>query len=260
VVLLKTAYCYQTGVGVHTPDTIVQPVRNDHSPQLGPLAVMVASEGDIALLRDRIALPNERKLFMSRLYYDKQNPRSPAVVGPLMGAPYAAALLELVHAWGAEQVLFLGWCGSIHHTLATGDILLPSGALIDEGTSLHYRQSAGGLIQPDPMLHTRVFKALESNKIAFESGVVWTTDAVFRETRDKVENFRQKGARAVEMELSALLSVAAFHHFATAGMLAVSDELFTGQWQPGFRNERFKQSRKRLVEVIGGLVQTDTAS
>lgn len=245
---------------MHTPDTIVQPVRNDHSPQLGPLAVMVASDGDIALLRERIDLPDNRKLFMSRLYYNRQNPRIPAVVGPLMGAPYAVAILEMLHAWGAEQVLFMGWCGSIHGTLTSGDILLPSGALIDEGTSLHYRQSAGGLVQPDPMLHTRVFKSLESGNVAFESGIVWTTDAVFRETRDKVESFRQKGARAVEMELSALLSVAAFHHFATAGILAVSDELFSGQWKPGFSNERFLQSRKRIVDVIGGLVQSDNAS
>lgn len=244
---------------MHPQDTIVQPVRNDHSPQLGPLAVMVASEGDIVFLRDHMALPDERKVFMSRLYYDKQNPRVPPVVGPFMGAPYAVALLELLHAWGAEQVLFLGWCGSIHHTLATGDILLPSGALIDEGTSLHYRQCAGGLVQPDPVLHTRVFKALENDKIAFESGIVWSTDAVFRETRDKVERFRQKGARAVEMELSALFSAAAFHHFATAGILAVSDELFTGQWQPGFRNERFLRARKKLAEVISGLVQADSA-
>lgn len=240
---------------MHTSDTIVQPVRNDHSPQLGSLAVMVASEGDIAFLREGIALPDERKVLMSRLYYDKQKPAVPAVVGPLMGAPYAVALLELLHAWGAEQILFLGWCGSIHTTLTTGDILLPSGALIDEGTSLHYRQSTGGLVQPDPVLHTRVFKALENDKIAFESGIVWSTDAVFRETHDKVEHFRQEGARAVEMELSALFSVAAFHHFGVAGILAVSDELFTGQWQPGFRNERFVKTRRQLAEVIAGLVQ-----
>jgi purine-nucleoside phosphorylase len=240
---------------VHTPDTIVQPVCNARTPQLGPLAVMVASEGDLIQLRDRMSLPHERKIFMSRLYFDKANRQMPAVVGPLMGAPYAAALLELLHAWGAERVLFMGWCGSIHRTLRIGDILLPSGALIDEGTSLHYKQPSGALVQPDPVLHSLAFKALEAEKVRFESGIVWTTDAVFRETRVKVDSFRSRGARAVEMELSALLSVAAFHHFAVAGVLAVSDELFNGQWQPGFKNELFLQSRKRLADVIGGLIQ-----
>ena len=55
-----------------------------------------------------------------------------------MGAPYAVMILETLAAWGAKQVIFLGWCGAISATVSIGDILVPTLAWIDEGTSRAY--------------------------------------------------------------------------------------------------------------------------
>ena len=79
----------------------------------------------------------------------------------------------------------------------------PRSAFIDEGTSRGYGARDDQVsLPPGGMLHV-VRRSLADNSLSFKEGAVWTTDAVFRETPAKVERFRQQGALAVEMELSA---------------------------------------------------------
>jgi purine-nucleoside phosphorylase len=62
---------------------------------------------------------------------------------------------------------------------------------------------------------------------------------------------------AVEMEMSALFRVAGYRQVGLAGLLVVSDELFTLKWRPGFRTSAFKGSCRRavraLLEFVAGL-------
>ncbi len=217
---------------------------------------MAASDGDLAALQDQLALPNSRQLYMSRLYYDAADAHAPCLLGPVMGAPYAVMLLEILRAWGVRKVLFLGWCGSIQSSVKTGDIIIPQGALIDEGTSQHYLQSVKAPVAPHAGLQLSIEQCLQRQQIDFHQGLIWTTDGIFRETRPKIEAFQKQGALAVEMELSALLSVAAFYQFPLAGLLVVSDELFTFQWRPGFKDEAFLKSRQQLYATITDWVGT----
>jgi purine-nucleoside phosphorylase len=93
-------------------------------------------------------------------------------------------------------------------------------------------------------------QVLDKNRIDFHSGNIWTTDAVYRETRSLVETHQQNGILAVEMELSALYSVAQFRRVALAGILVVSDELSSLIWRPGFKDERFVQGRRNACRVV----------
>ncbi len=244
---------------MHSADTIVLPVCNARTPKLGPTAILVAAEADLQALQKRMSLPDKRQLYMSRVLFNAADPQSPALVGPMMGAPYATMLLEIVHAWGVRRALFLGWCGSINPKLKTGDLVLPDGALVDEGTSLHYGKTSGAQVRPDRGLQIDLNNALAQRRIDVRPALVWTTDAVFRETRAKVATFQERGAHAVEMELSALFSVAEFHAFAVSALLAVSDELHTFHWRPGFKDERFSGARALVADFIADhLTQSET--
>jgi purine-nucleoside phosphorylase len=230
-------------------NAIVRPVRTKRTPVLGPLALLAASELDLQILRNGFNLPDSRALFLSRLYYNAADSKLPAVLGPLVGAPYAVMCLETLRAWGARQAIFIGWCGSIDERVRIGDIIVPAGAWIDEGTSGHYGLSGAKVVAPDEMLRSLLQQGLAQRRINFHNGLIWTTDGIFRETPDQVIKFRQQGALAVEMELSALLSAAAFYAFPLAGLLTVSDELFTLKWRPGFKTEAFCQSRSAVCDL-----------
>jgi len=99
-------------------------------------------------------------------------------------------------------------------------------------------------------------QVLNQNKIDFQTGAIWTTDAVYRETRQLVERHQQDGTLAVDMELSALYSVAQFRGVALAGILVVSDELSSLDWRPGFKDKRFIQGRRIACRVVKELCET----
>lgn len=232
----------------------MKPVKGRNSPDLGPAAIMVANELDLLCLCRRMAIgDNFRSLFMSRVYGVNRRFESVSVTGPFIGAPYAAMLLETLVVWGARKILFFGWCGSITHDVKIGDIIIPACAMIDEGTSVHYQKDRQTQAWASNPLNEKIKEALRRRGFFFHEGAVWSTDAIFRETREKVEYFRQNEALAVEMELSALYSVGRFLGVEVGAILVVSDELSTFKWRHGFRDERFKQSRQAVCEAISDL-------
>lgn len=244
---------------------IVQPVITRNTPKLGPLALMAATRIDlddiVHLLGPDQVTP--MRLYMSQLVVAGDHV---AIAGPMMGAPYAAMILETLIAWGAREILFLGWCGAISPDIGIGDILIPSGAWIDEGTSAHYRLHESPSDNPWPhhpdympvqptILAQEMKQILETAAIPFHEGSIWTTDAIYRETPEKIACFQKKNAIGVEMELSALLSVARFRNVNLAAMLVVSDSVSGSAWKPGFRDQRFQSSRRLATNIMGQICQ-----
>jgi uridine phosphorylase len=233
-------------------DAVVNPPKPENSPAIGSVAVMAATRADLFLLGD--ALPfnkNEfERLFISRMYFKPHRPEGFTVTGPFVGAPYAVMLMETLIARGARRVIFLGWCGAVSDRAQIGDIILPTSAVIDEGTSKHYGADAGGPMALSFPLLSGISRQLKKNGIDFHSGAVWSTDAVFRETRQRVAAHRQNGILAVDMETSALCSAAKFRGVDFGAILVVSDELSSLTWRPGFKHEKFRHARKTACRVI----------
>ena len=239
-------------------EAIVNPQKTKSSPDIGPVAVMAATAADLYYLCELsgYARNDYRNLFLSRLYYDRRNPDRHSITGPFVGAPYAVMLLENLIAWGARQIIFIGWCGAISDKVKIGDLVLPTAVYVDEGTSKHYGIEANFQLQATSPLMSKIKQMLVGHHGDFHEGAVWTTDAVYRETRPAVAINQQNGILAVEMEFSALSSVALFREVDLAGILVVSDELSSLDWQPGFKHERFVQSRKTACRLIKELLRT----
>jgi len=240
-------------------EAVVNPQKTKSSPDIGPVAVMAATGADLYYLCELAgyAKNDYQRLFMSRLYYDRSNQTSHSIIGPFVGAPYAVMLLENLIAWGARQIIFIGWCGAISDSVKIGDLILPTAGYIDAGTSKHYGAACNSRYQVDFPMLAKLRQVLAKNNCDFHEGAVWTTDAIYRETRGEVLAHQQQGVLAVEMEISALYAAAIFRRVDLAGILVVSDELSASNWRPGFKHARFVQSRKtacRLVtELLGSL-------
>jgi uridine phosphorylase len=236
-------------------DGIVRPIVTPNTPRLGPLGIMSATRTDLSALKTELRLENRhaRPLYMSQLFV-----RDDGVFlsGPFMGAPYSVMILETLVAWGAQQVIFLGWCGSISTAVSIGDIVIPTLAWSDEGTSRSYAEKPFAV--PSASLSDNIRSALQSQALPFHEAAIWTTDAIYRETPDKVNHFQEKGAIAVEMELSALFTVAGFLGISIAAILVVSDDLSSLTWQPGFKDRRFLDARRNLASILSKLMGLNT--
>jgi uridine phosphorylase len=212
---------------------------------------MAATDADLALLGRRLEadLPAGRPLYLSRVYALCGGTSGVALAGPLVGAPFAVMVLESLIAWGARRVLFMGWCGAISTGLGIGDLLVPSSAHIDEGTSAHYPPEAV-ISCPSESLSQEIADVCRVAGGVVRRGGIWTTDAVFRETRDQVNRFQSRGAVAVDMETSALFTVASFRGVDLAAVLVVSDDLSSLRWRPGFKDPLFSRGREAACEAI----------
>jgi len=166
-------------------------------------------------------------------------------------------LLESLVAKGAGQILILGWCGALNKDLATGDLIIPDLAICDEGTSRHYSVLDDDLpvTRPDEGLSGQLGSLLKERGETAHRLPIWTTDAIYRETREKVDWYRDKGAAAVEMECSALFAAAAFRSVPVTALLVVSDSLASGDWDPGFKQKRFKTMRRTACHAVMDLAR-----
>lgn len=233
---------------------IVNPEKGKNAPDTGPVALMVSNDADLKRLTGMRNLDPgpSRNILMSRLFCPVDTDNGTALIGPVIGAPYAVILFEHLIAWGVRRLLYFGWGGAIDPAVGIGDVVLASGAIVDEGTSPHYGGKEHTVVNASGGFTQKISKALDAGSLDYHHGLVWTTDAIFRETGEKLIKFQKAGALAVEMELSALFSVARFRGVEAAGILAVSDELASLKWQPGFGNKRFKQARRDVCKVLAG--------
>ena len=248
---------YPTWSDLNSP-SIVPPLGARQAPDIGPAALMVSTEPDLRYIRSQAGSLDSSPFFMGSLLTDSD--RGISVAGPYIGAPYGVMLLESLIAKGACRIIVLGWCGALGPGLSPGDLVVPDRALVDEGTSRHYAKldADPAAVSPDAALSAALVRHLEKAGHSPRIAPVWTTDAIYRETREKVRWFRAKGATAVEMECSALFAAAAYRNTPVAALLVVSDSLAeeNGDWDPGFRKKRFKTMRKTACDQVIAMTRT----
>jgi len=171
---------------------------------------------------------------------------------PFWGAPAATAGLETLIAGGGKVFIMVGEAGALSPKLRIGDILIPTWGLREEGTSYHYMPS-NIIPKPDVKLAKALYNEVKEvkgrKKIRVLRGGIWSTDAIYRETRDKVAEYSRLGALGVDMEATALMTVATYRGVRLAVAVAISDELYGDQWKAGFKTKKLKKAEKILVEA-----------
>ena len=173
------------------------------------------------------------------------------------GAPGCVALAEELVAFGTKRIIFMGYCGSLQPGVRAGDIIVPLEAVREEGTSHHYLPPDVA-VQPHREILGVIRDCLQRKKIAYHQGTIWTTDAIYRETKGKVKHYQAAGVLGVEMELAALFAFGMARQVAVGGLLVVADELSAESWHPRFFSPRLikgvRQARKAVVEIVQDMV------
>ncbi|MFM7044714.1 MAG: nucleoside phosphorylase [Ilumatobacteraceae bacterium] len=170
-----------------------------------------------------------------------------AIMTPGVGAPAAASCLEVVISLGATHVIGCGGAGVVQPGFDVGHVIVPTAAVRDEGTSYHYAP-AGAAVAPHPRALAAVDDVLSEAGVPHDRGLVWTTDAFFRETHAKVARRREQGCLAVEMEAAAMFACAAFRGVAYAQLLYAGDDLSAAEWDHRGWNTH-QGARDRLLDL-----------
>jgi uridine phosphorylase len=152
-----------------------------------------------------------------------------ALVHPGVGAPLAAGFLEELIARGCRTFIACGGAGVLVPDVALGHVIVPTAAVRDEGTSYHYLP-ASREVEPTRQALDAIVATLERHHVPHVTGKTWTTDALYRETRGKVERRVAEGCLTVEMEAAAFFAVAAFRGVSFGQLLYAGDDLSGDAW------------------------------
>lgn len=172
-----------------------------------------------------------------------------AVIGKFgIGAPVAVALLEELIAFGIDKFISIGSAGTLQKDIEIGDIVVCEKAIRDEGTSHHYLDGEK-YAHASKTLTKKIMESLDRRKVKYHVGTSWTTDAPYRETLAEIQHYQAEGVATVEMEASALFSVAEYRNVHLGSLFAIGDSLAELEWRPEFHGEIAKKSLEMIFKV-----------
>lgn len=164
------------------------------------------------------------------------------------GAALSAITLEELIEGGCENFIFLGSAGTLQKNIGIGSIVAVDSAIREEGVSYHY-SAPSKYSNASGNLLARATAVMEKNKIPFFKGRTWTTDAFYRETIEKAKRYQKEGVLCVDMEASALYSVAEYRKKHVLVLLYVSDSSADLKWNPQFHIKMSPEIQKTLIDT-----------
>ena len=169
-----------------------------------------------------------------------------------VGCPACAGNLDLFNALGVTKVMFCGGGGVLDKNIEVGRLLVVDGAIRDEGFSYQYI-APSRVIYTDPAVTEKIINCLEEKGVSYLRGLTWTTDAIFRETADRIDARKGEGAKIVEMEQAGCIAVAQFRGFSYGALIYGGDDLSGDEWDKrGWRSR--EGVRYDLVSLCKELV------
>ena len=165
---------------------------------------------------------------------------------PFSTAPGAAGTIEELRAMGCQKFVICGGAGALVKGSKVGEIIIPTSAVRDEGTSYHYIEASREIACHEVAMETAV-SALTEMGVPFVLGKTWTTDAMYRETPDMIALRRNEGCITVEMETSAFFAVSKFYSIPLVQLLYAGDDVSGSTWDSRNWNTQ-KSIRANLID------------
>ncbi|MCM8763350.1 MAG: hypothetical protein NC829_03170 [Candidatus Omnitrophica bacterium] len=145
-----------------------------------------------------------------------------------------------------QNIIRIGTAGALDENIKIGDLVVVDKVIRGDGVTPYYVDKDFQTVADKKIADTlfEVAKIMGSN---VHRGTIWTTDALLRETRQIVEAKRKEGAIAVDMVSSTLLTIAQIYNVKAGAILAISDNVITGEM--GFMNPLYYMAETKLIEV-----------
>lgn len=170
------------------------------------------------------------------------------VVATGMGAPNVALVTEVLARLGVKTIIRVGTCGALQKNIEIGDFVIPTGAIRGDGVSKEYVSRDFPAVADFGVVHALVKASKEIGEKP-HLGVIWSHDALFTETRDRISELERIGVKAVEMECSALFVLGLLKGVRTGAILAVDGNLPKGKQFHAYLTESSRRAFDKRIET-----------
>jgi purine-nucleoside phosphorylase len=153
-----------------------------------------------------------------------------SVQGTGMGIPSIGIYVnELINSYGVKTLIRVGTCGGIQKDVKVRDVIIAMTTCTD--SNMNRLTFPGFDFAPCASfeLLKKAYDGAVSKGLNVKVGNVLTADVFYRENMDMVQKLGDYGVLAVEMETTALYTIASKHNVDALTVLTVSDHIFTGE-------------------------------
>ncbi len=185
------------------------------------------------------------------------------ISGTGIGTPSTHICIEELAKLGAEVIIRIGSCGGIDPQVVAGDVIIPTGCIRDERTSLNYapiEYPAVASYRWFEALHGEVAKLLPPDRV--HTGICWTSDVYYAaRVADQLDIWTKARVKCVEMESSLVYVFASTRGLEAASILSCDGNLH-GE-QKGEQEDESKETGEQnplLIEAVQRSIQATVAA
>ncbi len=175
-----------------------------------------------------------------------------SVQGSGMGLPSMSIYLnELFGEYDVGTVVRVGSCGAMTPDLALRDLVVASGACTDSSMNRLRFEGIDYAPVADFELLRRAVDAARAAEVTTKVGLVYSSDSFYHPRPELGSRLAEYGVLAVEMEASALYTLAAKYRRRALAVCTVSDHVLTGEQTTALeRQETFGQMVEVALEAV----------
>ncbi len=220
---------------------------------VGKYALVPGPKERMEAIVKRLENPIKNFAFMEYTMYTGgfQGTRITTINGGRFSAD-TAITTEILCNVKARVMIRLGSCGALREDIKVGDLIVVDSTLRGEGVTPYYVDK-NFQTRADPSLTKELQEAAKESGLTVHQGQCWSTDAILRETREVVSNAVKDGAIAVDMVSSVFLTICQLYKIPASVILAVSDNVITGEM--GFLNTDYYMAESTMINVAFNLVK-----
>jgi purine-nucleoside phosphorylase len=175
-----------------------------------------------------------------------------SVQGTGMGIPSTLIYAhELITEYGVKNLIRVGSAGSYQKEIKIRDIVLAMAVSTNSGLNTIRFNGADFAPTASFKLFQKAIEVAKEKNIPIKAGGVLSSDEFYADDFESYKKWADYGVLCVEMETSALYTVAAKHNVNALSILTISDSLVTKERTTA---EEREQTFKEMIEIALELV------
>ena len=147
-----------------------------------------------------------------------------------VGSPMASDCTYFLRFTPCRNIVYTGLIGALQQQIRIGDLIVPTSAFRGEGASRYFIDESYPAVADFSLLRTLASTLEEvyaNSGISIYYGPIYTTDSFASETEEFLTHWRSKNLLGIEMETSAIYTVASLYGLHAAAVHVVSDNPVT---------------------------------
>ncbi|MBB5173991.1 purine-nucleoside phosphorylase [Texcoconibacillus texcoconensis] len=163
-------------------------------------------------------------------YTGTYNGKRVSVQGTGMGIPSISIYAqELIEQYGVKNLIRVGSCGALQEDIKVRDLVLAQAASTDSGVNQRRFHGIDFAPVADFNLLKKAHDIATERNFNVSVGNVYTSDNFYTEEKELTNTLANHDVLAVEMETTALYTLAAKFGVSALTVLTVSDHIITGE-------------------------------